>query len=358
MNNFWVVFLGMMAISRVTLADNNEIRAKIGSVFSEPILYESRYYFISTSGVLYESDEKIQKVEKLFEGKKQTLGAASLEDGKIYWGEGLHTDNKSLLHIFDLKNKKIIKEVEIQGHIERAPLISEKLILLPAGPGGIIALDKNDFKIKWQTKNYNNQKLHIDSNLIITSEKICATTVYDLKGVICFDLNTGKVTQFSQLTRNPKSEITLWNNHLVGFATEADMVTPKWDIPSDLYVFDLKNNKMKMTKELRGFNFFAPFIKGDEAFITLSTGDFILLNLQSSKIHFLGEFPEPFINNSFMKKEHYCGIGIMGKSMCFEKTKSGFALSHDKRYMETVIGKVSLFNNTVYAPTRMAYFIE
>ena len=243
MKNFWVVFLGMMAISRVTLADNNEIRAKIGSVFSEPILYESKYYFISTSGVLYESDEKIQKIEKLFEGKKQTLGAATLNDGKIYWGEGLHTDNKSLLHIFDLKNKKIIKEVEIEGHIERAPLILEKLIFLPAGPGGIIALDKNDFKIKWQTKNYNNQKLHIDSNLIITSEKICATTVYDLKGVICFDLNTGKVTQFSQLTRNPKSEITLWNNHLVGFATEADMVTPKWDIPSDLYVFDLKTIK-------------------------------------------------------------------------------------------------------------------
>ena len=115
---------------------------------------------------------------------------------------------------------------------------------------------------------------------------------------------------------------------------------------------------MKMTKELRGFNFFAPFIKGDEAFINLSTGDFILLNLQSSKIHFLGEFPEPFINTAFMKKENYCGIGIMGKSICYEKTKSGFALSHDKRHMETVIGKISLFNNTVYAPTRTGYFIE
>ena len=358
MKNFWIVFLGLIVISRVSLADNYDIRAKIGSVFSEPILNESKYYFISTSGVLYESDEKMKKVEKLFEGKKQTLGSATVSDSKIFWGEGLHSDNKSLLHIFDLKNKKIIKEVEIQGHIERSPLITDNLIIIPAGPGGLIALDKTNFKIKWQTKTYNNQKLHIDSNLILSSEKICATTVYDLKGVICFEMNSGKVTQFSSLTRNPKSEIALWNDHIVGFATEADMVTPKWDIPSDLYVFDLKNNKIKMTKELRGFNFFAPSIKGDDAFITLSTGDFLLLNLQNSKIHFMGEFPEPFINNAFMQKESYCGIGIMGKFMCYEKTKSGFALSHDKRHMETVIGKIAIFQSDVYAPTRTGYFID
>jgi len=116
---------------------------------------------------------------------------------------------------------------------------------------GCFIESSKDFKVKWHTKNYNKKKLHIDSNLLAVGEKICATSVYEFKGVVCLDENSGKVLQASELTRNQKSEITLWNNQIVGFATEADLSKPKWDIPSDLYVYDVNNNKMKMSKEMK-----------------------------------------------------------------------------------------------------------
>ena len=335
-----------------------DTRAKIGSTFTSPLEAGERSYFVATTGVLYEADKSIKTITKLYEGKKQTLGSMILHENRLYWGDGLHTDLKSFLHVYDLKSKKMLKEIPVEGHVERAPLIHDKSIYIPVGPAGLIAYSLDDFKLKWWAKDYKGIKLHIDSNLLMVGNKICATTVYDLKGVICFDAKNGKATQFSQLTRDPKSEISIWKNHVVGFATDGNLTKPKWDIPADLYVYDVENDKMKMIKELRGFNFFAPAIKGNEAFIALSTGDFILMELPGGKIHFMGEFPEPFINNTFMKGEEYCSLGIMGKYRCFTKTKSDFAISTDKRLLETIIGRASYEKGRLIAPSRIGYFIE
>lgn len=358
MKQFWGLFLVLCLINGAAQADNIDIRAKIGSTFSSPVSVGEKFYFVATTGVLFEADKKFKVVTKLYEGKKQSLGSLTVIKNKLFWGDGLHTDAKSILHIFDLKTKKIFKEIEVTGHVERAPLHSNGLIILPLGPGGIMALNDSDFKTKWIATKYEGKELHVDSNILLIGEKLCATSVYKLKGVFCLEIKTGKVTQASQLTRNPKSEITIWKDHVVGFATEGDMATPKWDLPADFFIYDVKTDKMKMSKELRGFNFFAPSISGDEAFVTLSTGDFILINLNNGKIQFLGEFPEPFLNSTFMKGPEYCAIGIMGKYMCYGVAKNGYALTTDKRLMETVIGKVYYDNNTLIAPTRVGYYIE
>ncbi|MBA2403342.1 MAG: PQQ-binding-like beta-propeller repeat protein [Bdellovibrionales bacterium] len=358
MKHFWRLFLTLTLFNGAVQADNQDIRAKIGSTFSAPISSGDKFYFVATTGVLFEADKNFKDATKLFEGKKQSLGALTLAEGKLFWGDGLHTDKKSILHIYDLKTKKMLKELEVEGHIERAPLHHQGLIFLPVGPAGLMAINASDFKTKWHAKVYENKKLHIDSNILVVGDKVCATSVYELKGVVCADIKTGKILQVGELTRNPKSEITLWKNHVVGFATEGDLVKPKWDIPADFFIYDVASDKMKMSKELRGFNFFAPLISGDEAFMTLSTGDFIIVNMNDGKIQFLGEFPEPFINSVFMKGSDYCSIGIMGKYMCYGKTKAGYALTVDKRLMETVIGNVMYQDSKLIAPSRVGYYVE
>jgi hypothetical protein len=358
MKNLWGLFLALTLFSQIAVADTQDNRAKIGSTFTAPLIYNGKYYFVATTGVLFESEKNFSKLTQLYVGKKQSIGSVTLSGDKLIWGDGLHTDQKSTLHIFDLKTKKLIKDLEVDGHIERAPLVHAGMIIFGLGPAGIQAIDQVSFASKWKTETHLNIKLHVDSNILVVDDKVCATSVYELKGVFCLLTKTGKVTQLAQLMRDPKSEITLWKNHVVGFATEGDLTKPKWDIPADLFIYDVKADKMKMSKELRGFNFFAPEISGDEAFITLSTGDFILFNLNDGKIFFLGEFPEPFTNNAFKRGSDYCGIGIMGKFMCYGRAKNGFALTVDKRLMETVIGRVSVLESNLVAPSRVGFYVE
>lgn len=352
MKRFLFVLLFSLSLQAEVKPD---LRSQIGSTFSAPVAWGNNYYFVATTGVLYEANKDFSAVAKLYEGKKQSLGTLLLHQDKLIWGEGVHTDSKVTLHIFDLKTKKLFKDIPVDGHIERAPLATKGLILLPLGSGGIQALKEKDLSPLWHTKEFNGKKLHVDSNMVEVGNKVCVASIYETKGIVCFDPKNGKITQMAQLKRNPKSELVTWKGHVVGFATEGDLTTPKWDIPGDLFVYDVEKDKFKMLKELRGFNFFAPVIEDDFGFVTLSTGDFLLINLNDGKIHFMGEFPEPFINSPFIRHGQYCGIGIMGKLMCYSKTKSDFALAVDRRLLETVVGKISVFDGNIVAPSRIGY---
>ncbi len=354
--SFFVFLNGFILPDSFALPEKSKDRVQVGSVYSSPIQFNRKWYFVTTAGVLVEADSDFKRPKKLFEGKRQTLGAAVLHGNILIWGEGVHTDTQANLYFYDLTRHKLEKTLVIEGHVERTPLVSEGVVYVPAGPGGLQAYDLKTYKRLWHAARHDSKSVHIDSNLIQYEKSICGTTVYDLKGLICFDSASGKEVAYAPLKRNPKSEIVLKGSAIAGLATDADMVTAKFDIPADFYLYDLKENRLAFTKELRGFNFFAPNVEGDEAFVTLSTGDFILINLKSQKITFLGEFSEPFINNSFRMGSDYCAVGIAGKYHCFVRTADGtFAVSRDKRVMELVIGKVLVQNQSLILPTRMGY---
>jgi hypothetical protein len=358
MKNISGLILAFALFIGVATAATKSNRTKIGSTFTAPISYNGKYYFVAKSGVLFESEKDFSKLTQLYVGKKLSIGSATLSGDLFIWGDGLHNDQKSTLHIFDLKNRKLLKDIEVSGHIERAPLVHGGTIYFGQGPAGVHAIDAQNFTTKWELQVHENKKLHVVSNIIPFEDKICATSIFDLKGVFCINTKTGKIVQFAQLMRDPKSEITAWKNHVVGFATEGDLSKAKWDIPSDLFIYDIKTDKIKMSKELRGFNIFAPEISGDEAFVTLSTGDFILVNLIDGKITFLGEFPEPFTNNPFKKGNDYCAVGMMGKYLCYGRIQTGFIITIDKRLPESVLGRVSLLDSKLVAPTRQGFLVE
>lgn len=333
-------------------------RSKIGPTFTSPVLYEKNLYFVAITGVLYKSNLDLSNPEILFDGKKPSMATLALSGSVVYWGEGLHEDKISTLRAFDLKTKKLLKEIKVDGHIERGAFIHNDVLYVGMGDGGVAAFKVNTLDKIWQTKEANAKKMHNDGNIVLLENKICTTSIYNLKAIVCFDPLSGKVTNTFALKKSPKSEITTTGSLIVGFATEATFTDSKnWNIPSDFYVVDLLNNKITVEKELRGFNFFAPAILDNQAFVTLSTGDFITVSLKNGTIGYIGEFAEPFINNSFLYKNNLCAVGIMGKFMCYSKNKNGYGIANDSRFMETPIGKIALIEGKYYAPSRMGYFI-
>ena len=145
--------------------------------------------------------------------------------------------------------------------------------------------------------------------------------------------------------------------NLVGFATEGTMNDNEFKNPTRFYIYQLSEKKLVKEVNLRGYNFFSPIkAKGKDLFVTLSTGDLITINTDNGKIGYVSEFPEPFISTPFKIKGDLCAIGVMGKLLCFKKTKTGYTISKEKRYYESPIGQVKEIKGKLYIPSRMGYF--
>ena len=351
-------YLLVLLLSFNLLAVNKKLRAKIGPTVAAPIEYKGKLYFLATTGNLYESDYKLDKIKSIFNTKNSSVTELTLDGELVYFGEGLHDTTKANFYIYNLKKKKIEKTISLQGHIQRAAAFDKESIFIGHGPGGISSINKKSFKINWTLSKIAGKKIHIDSKPIIIGENVCFNSIYTTKAIICVNKKTQKIVSRHDFKVSPKMENLEIGKYIVGATTKADMLKSKFDIPSMLYFFNKETLKVEHTKELRGYNFFSPKAMNENEFlITLSTGDILTYNIPNKKITFVGEFPEPFISTPFMKETDLCAIGIMGQLLCFEKGKTRYHITTKKRYFESPIGIIKKIKGKHFIPSRVGYFI-
>ena len=338
-------------------------RSEIGPTFSAPIKYNKKLFFLSTSGKFFESDLDLKKGKLLYETRLPTMSGPTLIGDDIWFGEGLHADKKSKIYAFNLKSKKLSFQMPINGHVQRDFLGDGENIYFGAGPGGLVALDKNTKKILWKKDKIPQGKIHIDSNIVVYKQQVCVASVYGVKGIICFNKISGDLVQTYPLSHSPKGEISLSGSRLYGMATEANMVKMEWKKEGHLYVIDLAKGKKTLSQKFRGYNFFRPYLLNvDQVFMTLSTGDFLIFDLRTGKVDYVGEFPEPFISSPFVipgVKKELCSIGIMGQLLCFQRKGKTYVMSRKQRFFESPIGIVKSreMGGKFYFPSRIGYFM-
>ena len=357
---FGVFLLTINPTSAATIADKILTnRVKIGPTINSPIEYLGKIYFLANTGVLFESNYDLSEIKDIFKTDLPTFSSMTENNGVLYFGEGLHEHNKTHLYAYDLKNKKLIFKFPTEGHIERPPFIHENIAYIGFGQTGIGALDLNTNKLIWQKKTIKSGKLHVDATPIIHDGKLCSVSIYDFKGVFCLNPKDGNEVFDLKMALSPKSEVGISGDLIFGYATEANMSDLKFNTESNFYIVNLKEKKIVKEVKLRGYNFFAPIIiPNNNVFVTLSTGDLITISLTNGVITYVGEFPEPFISNAFLVDDALCAIGIMGQELCYKPVKGGFALTLEKRYVESPIGQIkNKINKKYYIPSRIGYFL-
>jgi outer membrane protein assembly factor BamB len=347
--------------SLVAKTTNDKIlnnRVKIGPTINAPVEFMGKLYFLANTGVLYESNYDLSEVKDIFKTDLPSFSALTLNGDILYFGEGLHDHNKTNFYAYDLKNKKLVFKVATQGHIERPPLIQNNIAFIGLGPDGLGALDLKNKKMLWHTKTIKNGKLHVDATPMIRDQLLCSVSIYEYKGFFCLNLKDGTESYDLKMTLSPKSETGLSADLFYGYATEANMVDGKWKTESLFYIINLKEKKFVKEVKLRGYNFFAPLLISEKkVFVTISTGDLITIDLSNGAIGYVGEFPEPFISNSYMSGDALCSIGVMGQELCYRPTPAGYALVVEKRHSESPIGQIKgKINGKYYIPSRIGYF--
>jgi outer membrane protein assembly factor BamB len=115
-------------------------------------------------------------------------------DGRLYVGEGYHTDLDSKLYCLDATSGTKVWAFETTSHTESSPAFADGMVVCGAGDDGLLCLDAATGRKVWQHKIPGG--LHVDSNPLIHEGRVygCSGTSEKSRNncIFCLDLRTGQ----------------------------------------------------------------------------------------------------------------------------------------------------------------------
>jgi len=133
-----------------------------------------------------------QRLWKYTDKKLQTVySTPTLVDGRVYFGEGLHTDSDCRILCLDAnKNGEKLWEKATTSHTEGTPVLAGGKVYYSAGDDGIYCRDAATGEPEFWHFQGLEQKLHIDTPVVVADGKLYAGSGYNTTAVFCLDANT------------------------------------------------------------------------------------------------------------------------------------------------------------------------
>jgi outer membrane protein assembly factor BamB len=129
-------------------------------------------------------------------------------DGRLYFGEGYHTDLDSKLYCLDAATGQKVWAFETNSHTESSPAVADGKVVCGAGDDGVFCLDAVTGQKLWQRKM--DGGLHVDSNPLIHEGRVYGGSGTSKQShnnrVFCLDLKTGDEVW------GEKTEYSVWGS--------------------------------------------------------------------------------------------------------------------------------------------------
>jgi outer membrane protein assembly factor BamB len=124
---------------------------------------------------------------------KPLFSSPVFADGKLYFGEGYHTDPRCKLFCLDAATGKKVWAFETTSHTESTPAVADGVVVFGAGDDGLYGLDAASGQKVWQYPPGGG--LHVDSNPVIRDGRVYAGSGTSQRSketrIFCLDLKTG-----------------------------------------------------------------------------------------------------------------------------------------------------------------------
>jgi outer membrane protein assembly factor BamB len=175
-----------------------------GAVYARPLIDGERLYAAaalsgalnSTFGAVYCVERSTGKLLWTFnnDGRmKQILSSPCLADGKLYIGEGFHSDSGCRLYCLGAADGKKLWEHKTESHTESSPCVAGNKVYCGAGSDGLLCLDAATGDTVWEYK-----RGHIDCPPVVAGKYVYGGSAVDRDidgpqetAIFCLDAETG-----------------------------------------------------------------------------------------------------------------------------------------------------------------------
>lgn len=121
----------------------------------------------------------------------------TVNQGKVYVGEGLHTDSDRRMFCLDATTGQAIWNFTTSSHTEGRAAIADGHLIFCAGDDGLFCIDITDRSKRWHFEG-SPQHLHIDTPPAVRGQKVFFGSGYHTLALLCADSKTG-----AELWRTP-----------------------------------------------------------------------------------------------------------------------------------------------------------
>ena len=127
------------------------------------------------------------------EGMLPAFCTPTLHDGKLFCGEGLHSDKNCRIFCIDAATGKPAWEKPFQtaSHTEGAPAVVNGKVFFPAGDDGLYAADAKTGTQLWQFPGGKERGIHIDAAPAVDGNRVFAGSGLYSFVAVCLDTETG-----------------------------------------------------------------------------------------------------------------------------------------------------------------------
>ncbi len=134
------------------------------------------------------------------------------QDGKLYFGEGLHTDPNCRLFCLDAESGAKLWERPTTSHTEGAPVVVNGKVYFSAGDDGLYCITTGNEDV-WQHRG-RERKLHVDTPVLVAGGKVFAGSGYQTFAAFALNAETGEELWKRELPLRSFGQPLLMGNRL------------------------------------------------------------------------------------------------------------------------------------------------
>jgi outer membrane protein assembly factor BamB len=184
--------------------DGDQRLALRGQVLSRVVVDQGRLYFgimeagLSGGGRIVCMDSTSGKVLWSYDGDDKPLlpvyCTPVVANGVVYCGEGLHEHSGCRLFALDALTgqPRWAQPFRTSSHTEGTPVVSQDLVIFPAGDDGVYAVTAADGQVRWHVAGGPERGLHVDGAPAVSGSRLYLGSGLYSPAAICLDLTTGK----------------------------------------------------------------------------------------------------------------------------------------------------------------------
>jgi outer membrane protein assembly factor BamB len=173
-----------------------------GTIVSTPLIDGDRVYVgvshaagLDVFGIFYCLERDTGKIVWQFDAQqelKQIFSSPCIADGKLYFGEGLHTERQSKVYCVDAATGKEVWRYQTQSHTESSPCVGDGKVFFGAGDDGVLCCNAATGDKLWQFQ----PGLHVDASPTVVGKRLYAgsgiSRTHKTTAMFCLDIDTGK----------------------------------------------------------------------------------------------------------------------------------------------------------------------